>query len=94
MSEKKPDRRGTQEQYRCEFDHYPESTPCVLEGKVELDSLMLCEKHALEGKLEGQITCWEAMLAHIDLWSREASRRDRPDIVRCGTEVLAATSYT
>jgi len=49
-------------------------------AKVELNGLMLCEKHTLEAKLEGQITCWEAMLAHLDLWSREAIRRDRPEI--------------
>jgi hypothetical protein len=48
---------------------------------VELDGLMLCEKHALEAKLEGQITCWNGILAHVDLWSREAARRNRADIV-------------
>ena len=34
-----------------------------------------------EAKLEGQIECWGGMLFHIDLWSREARRRDRPDVV-------------
>ena len=32
-------------------------------------------------KLEGQIECWEEMLFHIDLWSGEASRRNRKRIV-------------
>jgi hypothetical protein len=41
----------------------------------------LCERHALEAKLEGQIECWDGMLFHIDLWSKEARRRERPDIV-------------
>jgi hypothetical protein len=36
----------------------------------------------LEAKLEGQIECWGGMLFHIDLWSREASRQKRPDVVR------------
>ena len=35
----------------------------------------------LEAKLEGQIECWGGMLFHIDLWSREASRREREDVV-------------
>ena len=73
-------RHSPQQRYRCEFDHYCRSTPCVREAKVELDGLMLCEKHALEAKLEGQLECWRGMLAHIDLWSREATRRDRPEI--------------
>ena len=49
---------------------------------VELDGLMLCEKHALEAKLEGQIEYWTGLLAQVDLWSREAARRDRTEIVR------------
>jgi hypothetical protein len=46
-----------------------------------VDGLVLCEKHALETKLEGQIKCWAEMLIHIELWSREARRRERPDVV-------------
>jgi hypothetical protein len=46
-----------------------------------VDGLLLCERHALEVKLEGQIECWGEMLFHIDLWSREASRRQREDVV-------------
>ena len=55
--------------------------PCAKVAKVDIDGLVLCERHALEVKLEGQISCWDEMLFHIDLWSREASRRDRQDIV-------------
>jgi hypothetical protein len=47
-----------------------------------VDGLVLCEKHALETKLEGQISCWAEMLIHIELWSREARRRERPDVAR------------
>jgi hypothetical protein len=47
-----------------------------------LDTLLaLCERHALEVKLVGQIECWGEMLFHIELWSREASRRQRSDVV-------------
>jgi hypothetical protein len=51
-------------------------------AKEKVDGLLLCERHALEAKLEGQIACWGEMLFHIDLWSREAARRDRVDVVR------------
>ena len=34
-----------------------------------------------QAKLEGQIECWGEMLFHIDLWSREARRRERTDVV-------------
>ena len=54
--------------------------PCAKAGKVGLDGLLLCERHALEVKLEGQISCRYEMLFHIDLWSREAARRDRKDV--------------
>jgi hypothetical protein len=46
-----------------------------------VDGLVLCERHALEAKLEGQIECWGEMLFHIELWSREARRHQRPDVV-------------
>jgi hypothetical protein len=69
--------RGT----RCEINHLFGGAPCPKAGKEKVDSLLLCEKHALEVKLEGQIECWGGMLFHIDLWSREARRREREDIV-------------
>src|SRR5918995_7120681 len=50
-------------------------------AKEKVDGLHLCERHALEVKLEGQISCWGEMLFHIELWSREASRRQREDVV-------------
>jgi hypothetical protein len=59
----------------------PISSSCSEPAKEEVDGLLLCERHALEAKLEGQIECWEEMLFHIDLWSREAGRRERPDVV-------------
>jgi hypothetical protein len=55
--------------------------PCARSGEETIDGLALCERHALEVKLEGQIACWGGMLFHIDLWSREARRREREDIV-------------
>src|SRR5215204_3580119 len=65
----------------CEIDHLFDGASCVEAAKEEVDGLVFCERHALEVKLEGQISCWEEMLFHIDLWSREASRRKRQDVV-------------
>jgi hypothetical protein len=66
---------------RCEINHLFGGVPCPKAAKEKVDSLLLCEKHALEVKLEGQIACWGGMLFHIDLWSREARRREREDVV-------------
>src|SRR5215208_7011960 len=66
---------------RCEISHLFGGAPCPKAGKEKVDSLLLCERHALEVKLEGQIECWGGILFHIDLWSREARRREREDVV-------------
>src|SRR5215208_656947 len=62
------------------------ATLFLLSGATSLvallaDRLVLCERHALEVKLEGQIEWWGEMLFHIELWSKEARRRERPDVV-------------
>src|SRR5215204_6763210 len=57
----------------CEINHLFSGASCVEAAKEKVDGLLLCERHALEVKLEGQISCWGEMLFHIDLWSREAS---------------------
>src|SRR5215208_1973123 len=83
MRENKEERRNAQELSYCQIAHLPgkSSSSCSGSAKEEVDGLLLCERHALEAKLEGQIECWGGMLFHIDLWSREASRRKREDIV-------------
>src|ERR671910_3370876 len=65
----------------CEINHLFGGAPCPKAAKEMVDGLLLCERHALEVKLEGQISCWGEMLFHIDLWSREAARREREDVV-------------
>jgi hypothetical protein len=65
----------------CEINHLFGGAPCVEAAKEKVDGLLLCERHALEVKLEGQISCWGEMLFHIDLWSREAAHREREDVV-------------
>ena len=80
MRENKAQRLGLEKPSPCEIDHLFDGASCVEAAEEEVDGLLLCERHALEVKLEGQISCWEEMLFHIDLWSREAARRDREDV--------------
>lgn len=82
MSEKISALYDTERRSRCEIDHFFSGTSCAEPGKVDLEGLVFCEKHALEVRLKGQISCWRGMLFHIDLWSREATRRERGDVVR------------
>ena len=70
---------------RCQASHLPGKSPssswCAEAAGEEVDGLLLCEGHALEAKLEGQIGCWDEMLFHIELWSEEASRQNKTLIV-------------
>jgi hypothetical protein len=81
MRENKPQEHSSEEHYYCQINHLFGGAPCAKVGEEIIDGLVLCERHALEAKLEGQIECWGGLLSHIDLWSREASRRGREDIV-------------
>ena len=81
MRENKAQRHSSQGRSLCQINHLFDGASCVEAAKEKVDSLLLCERHALEAKLEGQISCWGEMLFHIDLWSREARRREREDVV-------------
>ena len=81
MSENKAQEHTSERCYYCEINHLFGGASCVEAAEEKVDGLLLCERHALEVKLEGQISCWGEMLFHIDLWSREASRRQREDVV-------------
>src|SRR5215218_2808160 len=81
MREQKAQRHSSQGRSLCQINHLFDGVSCVEAAEEKVDSLLLCERHALEVKLEGQISCWGEMLFHIDLWSREASRREREDVV-------------
>jgi hypothetical protein len=85
VAENKERLEAREERARCQIAHVPgkpSSSSCSEPAKEMVDGLVLCERHALEVKLEGQISCWGEMLFHIDIWSREARRRERPDVVR------------
>jgi hypothetical protein len=62
-------------------------------GCVELEGLWLCEGHAYRLWLEERVVFWRAMLAHTELWSGEARRRGRDDVVG-RLEKLRARSAT
>src|SRR5215212_5252033 len=81
MRENKAQGHSSQERSPCQINHLFGGASCVEAAEEKVDSLLLCERHALEAKLEGQIECWGEMLFHIDLWSREAARRGREDVV-------------
>jgi hypothetical protein len=81
MSENKAQLHTEETRYPCEVYHLFGGAPCVEAAREKVDGLLLCERHALEAKLEGQISCWGEMLFHIDLWLGEASRRQREDVV-------------
>jgi hypothetical protein len=69
-------RRGS----RCEFERTLKGEYCSEDGKVRLDGLTLCSRHAYRLRLEERVTYWRAMLAHVELWSGEARRRGRTDV--------------
>src|SRR5215204_4707386 len=81
MRENKPQRHNPEKHSPCEINHLFGGAPCTEAAKEKVDGLLLCERHVLEAKLEGQIECWGGMLFHIELWSREARRREREDVV-------------
>ena len=81
MSENKAQLHTEEARYFCEVYHLFGGSPCVEAAREKVDGLLLRERHALETKLEGQISCWAEMLFHIDLWLGEASRRQREDVV-------------
>jgi hypothetical protein len=81
MRENKPQRHRREKRSLCEVGHLFDGASCVEVAKEKVDGLHLCERHALEAKLEGQISCWGGILFHIDLWTREAARREREDVV-------------
>ena len=73
---------GAVVRFCCQIGHVAgkPTSSCAETPKEMVDGFLLCERHALEVKLEGQIECWGEMLFHIDLWSREARRRQGPGV--------------
>src|SRR5215217_278399 len=77
-------KRHAKEQLRCEVNKKTlvEGEYCKNPGTQRTIDGLLCEKHARQLGLEERIACWEAILLHIELWTKTAHRRGREDIVR------------
>ena len=73
--------RGGEGEYWCEFESTLKGEYCGKRGQLRLDGLLLCETHARQLRLEERVAYCRAILAHIELWSREARTRGREDIV-------------
>src|SRR5215203_2590732 len=69
------------ESSRCEVSDTLKGGYCEKPGTHRTMEGLLCEQHARQFGLEERIACWEAILLHIELWSKVARRRGREDIV-------------
>ena len=74
--------RHAREGPRCEVSDTLMGGYCEKPGTQRTIDGLLCEQHARLFGLEERIACWEAILLHIELWSKAARRRGREDIVR------------
>jgi|SRR5436305_1806576 hypothetical protein len=74
--------RHAKEQHLCEVSDAFKGEYCQNAGTHSTMDGLLCEQHARQFGLEERIACWEAILRHIELWSKTAHRRGREDIVR------------
>jgi hypothetical protein len=70
-----------EQQLRCELSHTLKGGYCENPATQSTKDGLLCEKHARQLGLEEQVACWEAILLHIELWSKIARKRGREDIV-------------
>ena len=74
--------RHATEQPRCGVGDVLTGEYCENPGTQRTTDGLLCEQHARQFGLEERIACWQAILLHIELWSKTARRRGREDIVR------------
>src|SRR5215213_5565855 len=82
MSQRTPSNRPTKKQPRCEVSYTLTGGYCEKPGTHRTIDGLLCEQHARQLGLEERIACWEAILLHIELWSKAAHKQGREDIVR------------
>src|SRR5215212_7996165 len=82
MSQRTPSNRPTKKQPCCEVSYTLTGGYCEKPGTQRTIDGLLCEQHARQLGLEERIACWEAILLHIELWSKAAHGRGREDIVR------------
>src|SRR5215210_2780615 len=70
------------EQLRCEANKTLKGGYCETPGTQRTIDGLLCKAHARQFGLEERIVCWQAILLHIELWTKAAHRRGREDVVR------------
>ena len=70
------------EQLRCEVSDTLKGGYCENPGTQRTMDGLLCKAHARHFGLEERIVCWEAILLHIELWTKAARGRGREDVVR------------
>jgi len=70
------------EQLRCEVSDTLKGGYCENPGTQRTIDGLLCKAHARQFGLEERIVCWQAILLHIELWTKAAHRRGREDVVR------------
>jgi len=74
--------RYAKERLLCEANNTLKGVCCENPGTQRTIDGLLCKAHARQFGLEERIACWEAILLHIELWTKAARRRGREDIVR------------
>ena len=74
--------KHAKESPRCEVSDTLTGGYCEKPGTQRTIDGLLCEQHARLFGIEERIACWEAILLHIELWSKAARRRGREDIVQ------------
>jgi hypothetical protein len=82
MTRRTTSARHHKENLRCEVSKTLKGDSCENPGIQRTIDGLLCEQHARQLGLEERIACWEAILLHIELWSKAAYDRDREGIVR------------
>jgi hypothetical protein len=82
MSQRTTYNRHAKEQPRCGVSDTLTGGYCENPGTQRTIDGLLCKPHARQFGLEERIACWEAILLHIELWSKAARIQGREDIVR------------
>jgi hypothetical protein len=81
MSKETASNRQAKERTLCEVGDPLKGEYCQNAGTHKTMDRVLCVQHARQFGLEERIACWEAILLHIELWSKAARRWGREDVV-------------
>jgi hypothetical protein len=90
MREDKAQRHTSEERSPCEINHLFDGVSCVEAAKEKVDGLLLCERHALEVKLEGQISC---LVSRFQGGAMRAPLFARPSLVSLFLSIIRRQEY-